>query len=197
MGEDPLSYRKQRTELRTRSFLKVSTSSLSTVTAIDNVGPYVSLTKTTIHNFCLQLQMLLFPNALCCLLYEHNCVCAVTKIFTKFLPANNFCQLLRVTRKRSCTFAGNAQAQLHFRDDQQRAFGISNISNSWGRGVLTLTWYTYTFEVFFMKFGIAIRGFSSETKEPKLHKLGVFWANYCEMHSIWSKLGALLSKMVY
>ena len=63
----------------------------------------------------------------------------------KFLPANNFCQLLRVTRKRSCTSAGNAQAQLHFtrsctsagnaqaqlhfRDDQQRAFGISNISN--------------------------------------------------------------------
>ena len=27
------------------------------------------------------------------------------------------------------TFAGNAQAQLHFWDDQQRAFGISNISN--------------------------------------------------------------------
>ena len=24
-----------------------------------------------------------------------NCVCAVTKIFTKFLPANNFCQRLR------------------------------------------------------------------------------------------------------
>ena len=77
-----------------------------------------------------QLQMLLFPNALCCSLYERNCVCAVTKIFTKFLPANNFCQLLRVTRKRSYTSAGNAQAQLHFRDDQQRAFGISNISNS-------------------------------------------------------------------
>ena len=76
-----------------------------------------------------QLQMLLFPNALCCSLYERNCVCAVTKIFTKFLPANNFCQLLRVTRKRSCTSAGNAHAQLHFRDDQQRAFGISNISN--------------------------------------------------------------------
>ena len=50
------------------------------------------------------LQMLLFPNALCCSLYERNCVCAVTKIFTKFLPANKFCQLLRVTRKRSCTF---------------------------------------------------------------------------------------------
>ena len=50
----------------------------------------------------MQLQMLLFPNALCCSLYERNCVCAVTKIFTKCLPANNFCQLLRVTRKRSC-----------------------------------------------------------------------------------------------
>ena len=32
-------------------------------------------------------------------------------------------------RKHSCTFACNAQVQLHFRDDQQRAFGISNISN--------------------------------------------------------------------
>ena len=76
-----------------------------------------------------QLLMLLFLNARCCSLYERNCVCAVTKIFTKFLPANNFCQLLRVTHKCSCTSAGNAQAQLHFRDDQQRAFGISNISN--------------------------------------------------------------------
>ena len=76
-----------------------------------------------------KLQMLLFPNALCCSLYERDCVCAVTNIFTKFLPANNFCQLLRVTRKRSCTSASNAQAQLHLWDDQQRAFGISNISN--------------------------------------------------------------------
>ena len=74
-----------------------------------------------------KLQMLVFPNALCCSLYERNCVCAVTKIFTKFLPANNFCQLLRVTHKRSCTSAGNAQAQLHFRDDQQRAFGKAQI----------------------------------------------------------------------
>ena len=74
-------------------------------------------------------QMLLFPNALCCSLCERNCVCAVTQFFTKFLPANNFCQPLWVTRKLSCTFAGNAQAQLHFRDDQHRAFGISNISN--------------------------------------------------------------------
>ena len=74
-----------------------------------------------------QLQMLLFPNTLCCSLYERNC--AVTKIFTKFLPADTFCQLLWVTRKHSCNSAGNAQAQLHFRDDQQRAFGISNISS--------------------------------------------------------------------
>ena len=58
------------------------------------------------------VQMLLFPNALCCSLYECNWVCADGKIFTKFLPANNFCQLLRVTRRRSCTSAGNAQAQL-------------------------------------------------------------------------------------
>ena len=50
---------------------------------------------------------------------------------------------------------------------------------------------------FFVKFGIAIGGFSSETKEPKLLKLGVFWANYCKKHPIWSKLGAFLSKMVY
>ena len=46
-----------------------------------------------------------------------------------FYETNNFCQPLRVTRKRSCTSAGNTQAQLHFQDDQQRAFGISNISN--------------------------------------------------------------------
>ena len=50
---------------------------------------------------------------------------------------------------------------------------------------------------FFVKFGIAIGGFSSGTKEPKSHKLGVFWANYCKKHPIWSKLGAFLSKMVY
>ena len=29
-------------------------------------------------------------------------------------------------------------------------------------------------------------GFSLETKEPKLHKLGVFGANYCKKHPIWS-----------
>ena len=60
--------------------------------------------------------MLLIPNALCCSLYKRNCVCAVTNFF---LPAKTF----------SPTSASNAQAQLHFRNDQQRAFEISNISN--------------------------------------------------------------------
>ena len=50
---------------------------------------------------------------------------------------------------------------------------------------------------FFAKFGIAIGGFSSETKELKLHKLGVFWANYCKKHPICAKVGAFLSKMIY
>ena len=40
-------------------------------------------------------------------------------------------------------------------------------------------------------------GGSSETKEPELHKLGVFGANYCKKHPIWSKSDAFLSKMVY
>ena len=56
-----------------------------------------------------------------------------------------FCQLLRVTRKRSCTSAGNAQAQLHFRDDQQRAFGISNISTG-GAGKARFNVATPTYE---------------------------------------------------
>ena len=52
---------------------------------------------------------------------------------------------------------------------------------------------------FFVKFGIAIGGFHQRRlKEPKLHKLGVFWVNYCKKkHPIWAKLGAFLSKMVY
>ena len=37
----------------------------------------------------------------------------------------------------------------------------------------------------------------AETKEPKLHKLGVFWVNYCKKHLVWVKLGACFSKMVY
>ena len=34
----------------------------------------------------------------------------------------------------------------------------------------------------------AIEGFSSETKEPKLHKLGVFWVNNNKKHLIWANL---------
>ena len=70
-------------------------------------------------HYSLQLQMLLFPNALCCSLHECNCVCAVTKNFNEIFTRKQFLP----------TSAGNAQAQLHFRDDQQRAFGISNICN--------------------------------------------------------------------
>ena len=77
------------------------------------------------------------------------------------------------------------------------------ILNRWstgGEGVLTLTWYTYMclpFGVVFREIWYSDRGFSSETKEPKLHKLCVFWANSCKKHPILSKLGAFLLKMVY
>ena len=74
-----------------------------------------------------------YPNCRCCYFQTPSLVhcmnATVSAQSPKFLPTNNFCQPLRVMRKRSCTSAGNAQAQLHFRDDQQRAFGISNISN--------------------------------------------------------------------
>ena len=129
-----------------------------------------------------QLQMLLFPNALCCSLYERNCVCAVTKIFTKFLPANNFCQLLRVTRKRSCTSAGNAQAQLHFQDDQQRAFGISNISN-----------WTHVKEI-----GPMFKEFSCKKRDPCL-RISCKKATHLERHipvclNMWVPPGARWSQ---
>ena len=68
------------------------------------------------------------------------------------------------------------------------------------RGVLTLTWYRYMclpFGALFREIWYSDRWFSSETKEPKLHKLDIFWANYCKKHPIWSKLGAFRSKMVY
>ena len=74
------------------------------------------------------------------------------------------------------------------------------VSNSRGGGVLTLTSYTYMclpFGAIFREIWYSDRGVSSETKEPKLHKLGVFWANCCKKHPIWSKLGDFLSKMVY
>ena len=37
---------------------------------------------------------------------------------------------------------------------------------------------------YFAKFITAISGFSSEMKEPKLHKMGVFRANYGKKHLI-------------
>ena len=48
-----------------------------------------------------------------------------------------------------------------------------------GGGVLTFIYMVYVYVsaflgCYFAKFGIAIGGFSSEMKEPKLHKLGVF-----------------------
>ena len=41
------------------------------------------------------------------------------------------------------------------------------------------------FRVYFTKFGMAIGGFSTELKDPKLHKLGVFWTNYGKKYSNW------------
>ena len=58
-----------------------------------------------------------------------------------------------------------------------------------GGGVLTLTWYTYIcaclLGCYFAKFGTVIGRFSTEMKVPKLHKLGVFGANYGKKHPIW------------
>ena len=67
-------------------------------------------------------------------------------------------------------------------------------------GVLTLTWYTLmclSFSALFLEIWYSDLEFSSETKEPKLHNLGVFGGNYCKKHPNYSKLGAFLSKMVY
>ena len=46
----------------------------------------------------------------------------------------------------------------------------------------------YLLRCFFSKFGIAISGFSSETKEPKLHKLGVFEEIFVKSTQIWQML---------
>ena len=62
-----------------------------------------------------------------------------------------------------------------------------------GGGVLTLTWYMHVCMpsgALFREIWYSYRRFSSETKEPNLHELSVFWANYYENH-------AFLSKMVY
>ena len=50
---------------------------------------------------------------------------------------------------------------------------------------------------FFADFSIAIGGFSSQMKAPKLHKLNVFWANAGKKHPILEKFGAFCIKLVY
>ena len=83
----------------------------------------------SLKSMCSKLQMLLFPNALCCSLYEHNCVCASHQNFYEIFTRKQFLPTSAGNAQAQLHFCGNAQAQLHFRDDQQRAFGISNISN--------------------------------------------------------------------
>ena len=73
-------------------------------------------------NFCiLSLFQKIYCNCRCCYFQTPSVVHCMNATASaqspKFLPANHFCQLLRVTRKRSCTSAGNTQMQLHFRDD--------------------------------------------------------------------------------
>ena len=68
-------------------------------------------------------------------------------------------------------------------------------------GGVTLTWYTcmyIPFGVLFCVIWYSDRGFLSPKKVPNLHKLGVFWANYClKKHPIWAKLGVFRTKLVY
>ena len=48
---------------------------------------------------------------------------------------------------------------------------------------------------FFMNFGTVMGGFSSQTNVCNLHKLSVFWANYCKNYPIWVRLGVFLYKI--
>ena len=60
-------------------------------------------------------------------------------------------------------------------------------------GVLTLTWCTYmclSFGALFSEIWYSDQGVFIRDEGAQLHKLGVFWANYCKKHPIWSKLGA-------
>ena len=81
-------------------------------------------------------------------------------------------------------------------------YSSSSVSLRTSRGggsshIDVVMWYTYMC-VFLFRCYLAIFGmFSSEMKEPKLHELGVFWANYGKKHPIWANLGAFLSKLVY
>ena len=73
------------------------------------------------------------------------------------------------------------------------ALFTKNSSSIPGRGFSHHTYYICASLLgsFFAKFdiGLAIGGGSSETKEPKLHRLGVFWANYCKKHPLLIKIG--------
>ena len=54
-----------------------------------------------------------------------------------------------------------------------------------------------SFLCFFAKFGIAIGVSSSQTKEPKLHKLGICFVQIIvKKHTILGKIGCFLYKMV-
>ena len=72
---------------------------------------------------------------MCCVIICHyqatrSCftVLTMTKLITTLRSHQNFYEIF--THKQFFpTSAGNVQAQLHFQDDQQRVFGISNISN--------------------------------------------------------------------
>ena len=71
-----------------------------------------------------------------------------------------------------------------------------------GRGVLTLTWYTYMclpFGVLFCRFWYSDwgGGFHHRWKAPNLHKLGVFWANDGKKQPTSAKSGNFCTKLVY
>ena len=105
-------------------------------------------------------------------------------------PGNSFCDPLSTRRIFYDTYPGVIGYFIFFR--RRPKFTRSRVSKVATllrprRGVLTLTWYTYVsafWGAFSLNF-IAIGGFSSEMKEPKLPKVGVFWANYCNKHPIW------------
>ena len=74
-----------------------------------------------------------------------------------------------------------------------------HLYNPGGGGNLTLTWYTYMclpFGVLFHEIWYSDGGVSSETKEPKLHKLGLLGHIIVNAPNLVN-LGAFLPKMVY
>ena len=58
--------------------------------------------------------------------------------------------------------------------------------------------YVYVpFQVLFCKIWYSDRWVFIRDEGAQIPKLGVFWANYCKKHPIWSKLGAFLSEKVH